>query len=196
MPPFDNNWTDPERDLFMERVTITASEHTTLGISCSVVCDEFENAFPSDIHQGWKDPRYFALFGMLGLLWEFMEKKNTRLSLPRPLHFMIERQKKFVGNAIELFYAYKNKLDLDHKFADMAHGSSDDYPPLQAADLLAYEATRKLVEEEHDPTAGLRKPFLNLARKGNLVIMPLRERLLEKYVELLREESAGPQPQD
>jgi hypothetical protein len=175
----------------MERVTMTASEYPTLGIGCAIICDEYERAFPPDISEDWKDPRYFALFCLLALLSETMDKKNTRLTLPQPLYFLIERQKHFVGNAIELFLAYKDKMDKEHRFADMAVGSRDDYLPLQAADLLVYETTRKLVEEEHDPHAGLRKPFNNLRRKDNLVLLDLRQDLLTKYVELLRQEQIG-----
>jgi hypothetical protein len=190
-PPFNNGWSDAERNEFMERITVTASEYPTLGIGCAIICDEYERAFPTDIFEEWKDPRLFALFGLLCLLSGTTDKKNTRFTFPQPLHFLVERQKHFVGNAIELFYAYKDKMDKEHRFADIAHGSREEYLPLQAADLLVYETTRKLVEQIHDPHATMRKPFGNLARKGNLVLLDLREDMLRKYVELLREERLG-----
>ena len=190
-PPFNNGWSDAERNEFTERITVTASGYPTLGIGCAIICDEYERAFPTDISEEWKDPRLFALFGLLCLLSGTTDKKNTRFTFPQPLHFLVERQKHFVGNAIELFYAYKDKMDKEHRFADIAHGSREEYLPLQAADLLVYETTRKLVEQIHDPHATMRKPFGNLARKGNLVLLDLPEDMLRKYVELLRERNSG-----
>jgi hypothetical protein len=62
------------------------------------------------------------------------------------------------------------------------------YPPLQAADLLVYEATRSLVEGEHNPIVEMRKPFEMLKRKRNVMPLELRADLLQQYVEFLREE--------
>ena len=70
----------------------------------------------------------------------------------------------------------------------MQQGDDQTYPPLQAADVLAYEATRHLVEIEHDPKVEPRKPFEVLNRKKNIVLLELRDDMLHQYVEFLRED--------
>lgn len=189
--PFRNGWSDHQRNEFMERVTTTVSEYPTLGINAAIVCDEYEAVFPPDVQHGWRDPRLFAFFSLLAMLHGMITDKESRLSLPKPLYFLIERQRGFVGNAMELFLAVKAKFDTTGLFsADLQQGDDQTYPALQAADVLVYEAVRKLVENERDPESEMRKPFEILRRKQNIVPMELRGDLLRQYVEFLREDQA------
>src|SRR5271166_3710264 len=45
-PPFDNGWSNDQRNEFMERVTTTVSEYPTFGFNAALVCDEYDNLFP------------------------------------------------------------------------------------------------------------------------------------------------------
>jgi hypothetical protein len=188
-PPFNNGWSDHQRNEFMERITTTASEYPTFGINAALVCDEYDATFPPHLQQGWRgDPRLFAFFSLLVLLHGMLTDKQNVLSFPLPLHFLIERQRGFIGNAIELFYAAKAKFDTSGVFADIHQGDDQTYPALQAADVLVYEAVRRLVEAEHDPDTGMRKPFEVLRRKDNILPLELRGELLSKYVEFMHED--------
>jgi len=187
-PPFKTDWNHEQRDNFMERITTTASEYPILGVSGAILCEEYEQVMPDDLRKGWRDPRLFALYSVLAWLHGMATHKNSRLSLPTPVNILIERQRGFVGRAVELFYAVKDKFDSTGVFGEIGHGDRIAYPPLQAADLLVYEATRDLVEGEHDPTAEMRKSFENLKRKHNLMPLELRKNLLEQYVTFVRED--------
>jgi len=187
-PPFKNDWTDNQRNEFMERITTTASEYPILGVSGAILCEEYDRVFPATIRQGWRDPRFFALHSVLAWLHGVLTAEDSRMSLPKPLNFLIERQRGFVGKAIELFYAIKEKFDSTGVFGEIGHGDRIMYPPLQAADLLVYEATRNLVEGEHDPAFEMRKPFEILKRQHNIMPLELRSDLLEQYVEFMRED--------
>lgn len=187
-PPFQNDWSNDRRNEFMERITVTASEYPILGVGAALVCDEYERLFPSDIQEGWRDPRLFAFHTLLAWLHGTITAPDSVLSVPKPLHFLIERQRGFVGNAIELFLAIKQKFDATGLFGEIQQGDAITYPPLQAVDVLAYEATRKLVEGEYNPEAEMRKPFAVLNRKNNIMPLELREDMLNAYVEFLRED--------
>jgi hypothetical protein len=106
----------------------------------------------------------------------------------QPLNFLIERQRGFVGNAIELFDAIRQKFDSTGVFGEIGHGDRLMYPPPQAADLLVYEATRKLIEDEHNSTVAIRRPFEILSRKDNIMLLELRSDMLQQYVDFLRED--------
>lgn len=187
-PPFQNNWTNEKRNEFMERITITASEYPILGVEAAILCEEYEQIFPREIKDGWRDPRLFALHSLLVWLHGMIAHKDSRLSVPKPLHFLIERQKGFVDKAIKLFLAIKAKFDTTGVLGEIGCGDRLTYPPLQAADLLVYEATRNLIEGEHNPAAETRKPFEKLKRQHNIMPLELRGEILRQYVKFLREE--------
>jgi hypothetical protein len=187
-PPFNNGWTDPERNEFMERITVTASEYPTLGVGAALVCEEYERLISPSIQEGWRDPRLFAFHSLLLWLHGMLAHPRSTLHLPKPLNFLIERQRGFVGNAMELFYAIKDKFDKTGLFGEIQQGDDITYPPLQGVDVLAYEATRQLVERFHVPNAEERKPFEVLRRKSNIMPLELREILIQKYVDFLAEE--------
>jgi hypothetical protein len=73
-------------------------------------------------------------------------------------------------------------------FGEIGHGDRLMYPPLQAADLLVYEATRKLIEDEHNSTVAIRRPFKILRRRDKIMPLEIRSDMLQQYVDFMRED--------
>jgi len=75
---FANDWSDNRRDQFMERLTMTISEHTIVGVSVSVNDAEFERVLPPDAHGFWREPYFFCVWGALQSL-SIMERISRNL---------------------------------------------------------------------------------------------------------------------
>lgn len=182
---FANDWPDQKRDEFMELLTMTASEHTVVGVSCSVDEDEYRRVLPADAQAAFREPYFFCVWGVLSAL-SGMESR-FQITLPnKPLWFLFDRKKKAVQLASSVFYTTKT-LRANNVLGDMGFGEMWRTPQLQAADLLTYEAVRRALAERHDASAPLRKSLQRLGRRGNLYLIQLDEEQLNRYVELVRE---------
>src|SRR5260370_30562077 len=111
-----------------------------MGAGCGIFQDDYERALPADLREGWQDPYYFCIYGMLSII----RGAEARLgkTLPKPLYFLFEEKKKFAGAALRLFGDFKDKYNQDGLFGDAAFGSKKKYKPLQAADLLVSVVNR------------------------------------------------------
>lgn len=181
---FQNDWSHEKRDELMERMTMTASEYTTVGVAVSVNNAEFERLLPDDARGFWRDPYFFCVWGMLQSLSTMEERFGVVIH--KPLWFLFDPRQKARQFAGEIFYTVKSQSTHPEMFGEMGFGEMWRTPQIQAADLLVYEATRHLIEYQHDQSVGLRKSLQTLGRKKNLFVVEVDEERLRAYVEFAR----------
>jgi hypothetical protein len=182
---FANDWPDSKRDEFMELLTMTASEHTVVGVACCVDEKEYLRVLPDDVKTQFREPYFFCIWGVLSALAGLEDR--SRIILPdKPLWFLFDRKKKAVRLASTIFNTTKT-LRANQVLGEMGFGEMWNTPQLQAADLLTYEAVRRSLEERHDPTTPIRRSLQRLRRKGNLYFIHLDEERLRRYVQLVRD---------
>jgi hypothetical protein len=58
---FENDWSNDERNDFMERLCRTVSENIVVGLACSVFRSEYDATVPTDLQEDIRDPYYFGV---------------------------------------------------------------------------------------------------------------------------------------
>lgn len=187
---FRNDWTDDTRNAFVGRLSTLASENTILGVGCGLIREEYEHSIPVDIRGEWRDPWYFLVFSCLSTLVGV--QKIYQVAVPSPIYCLFDCKNKFVEMAGRIFYATKDDQEIDSKrlLGEMAFGSKEEIPPLQAVDLLAYSVVRNWVEEQHNPDKHF-KTYEVLNSRRTLFTPFLRSQHLRTYVEFVRRRQAG-----
>ncbi len=181
---FENDWSDPERDDFMERLCITTSENIVVGIASACFRSDYESVVPEDLRTQLRDPYYVGLYSCLYMVitWPHF---NARVELPRELRFLYDRKKKFEGLAADIYYAVRDDLiarvnpDVPHPsvFGDMAFGDKEKDIPLQAADLLVGVAARNYLKARRKnlPVADVLEKSAQALGKSGRILMALND---------------------
>jgi len=173
---FKNNWTNDERNLFMERLCKTISDNILVGLACSVFRDEYEACLPTSLQQTIRHPYYFGVYTVLFMLlnWKVF---HVRLTLPTPIRLLFDRKKGYEGFASAIYYAVLQKFEEWGKdvsiLGDMGFGSKAVDIPLQAADLFVGVAGRHFLRcrrKDLEPQENLEKSFLALGESGRLLV--------------------------
>jgi hypothetical protein len=167
----------------MERLTMTASEYTTIGVSVAVNNEHFQQILPLDVRGFWRDPYFFCAWGLLQSLSTMEERWTFDLGKHKPLWFLFDPRQKARQFAAEIFYNVKSQSKQPNTFGEMGFGEMWRTPQIQATDLLVYEATRHKLEYDHDQSVGLRRSLDTLGRKKRLFAVEVDEEQLRVYVE-------------
>jgi hypothetical protein len=95
---FENDWSNDERNEFMQRLCQAVSENIVVGLACSVFRSEYDATVTTDLQEDIRDPYYFGLYTCLYLLicWPHFK---TRVTLPRELEFLFDRKPGYEGLA-------------------------------------------------------------------------------------------------
>ena len=181
---FKNDWPDRKRDEFIERLAVTASEYPILGVATCINEEQYARALPEDIRGRWREPYFFCVWGVLGML-SLIEKKFA-VALPKPVWVLFDRRQKAVQFAAQIFHAVKDLSEQKNVFGEMGFGEMWRTPQLQAADLLVYAAARNRAERDHDAEAATYKPLQTLSRNKKLLIIHVEEDPLREYVKFVR----------
>ncbi len=191
---FQNDWSHQKRDEFMERLTMTISEHTIVGVSVSVMDEEFERVLPADARGFWREPYFFCLWGMLTTFIGF-EEHYLGMVLPKPIWFLFDPRQKAKQFASQIFYGVKSLHSDRDVFGQMGFGEMWKTPQIQAADVLVYESARRRVELRNNPSATMRPSLAKLLRKQRVSMRELNEESLRKYMEFVNRADAQ-EPED
>lgn len=181
---FDNDWWNEKRDAFMERLTTAASEHTVAGVGVCVNAEEYDRVLPKEIQGFWREPYFFCVWGVMQTLSTLEERFS--IVLPTPIWCLFDRRQKARRFAPEIFYTVKDQSKSPTTFGQMGFGEMWNTPQLQATDLLVYEATRRKVDCDHEPSIAMRQSLTTLARKKKLLLVDVTEDGLRAYVEFAR----------
>ncbi len=108
---FANNWTNQERDDFIDRLAYIATEHTMLGFGTSIREDVFEQTFgrTGPVLEFWKDPFGFCLWSCLTLLLTIED--HSRLRMQKPLYILFDNKPEFEGTGRRIFSDLKQMND-------------------------------------------------------------------------------------
>jgi hypothetical protein len=194
---FANDWTDRERNDFIDRLAWIASEHTTLGFGTSIREDVYNEVFggnPND--EAWKGPYGFCLWSCLVMLYTLPDWSRVRLQ--RPLNILFDDKPEFHGTALKIFNELKVLNDpKGETFGDFGFGNKARHPSLQAADLITYETTRHWIEVEHQGEAMEMHRVVKILNRKETLMTPnvsYTESLLEfrKFLDGF----VGPMPDD
>jgi hypothetical protein len=192
---FKNDWTNVERNAFIDRLAYIASEYTTLGFGSSIREDTFYNTFgkTGPVMDHWRDPFGFCLWSCFTLLLTIEEM--SRLTLQKPLYILFDNKPEFEGTADRIFHDLKQLNDPKGLiFGDFGFASKNNAPSLQAADLITYQTTRHWIEKEHKGDAmEMHRVVKILERKGNLVAPRVTDEMLQDFKEFL-DNFVGPMP--
>jgi hypothetical protein len=188
---FENDWTNEQRNEFMERLRITVSDNIVIGIATSVFKDNYEQFAPQDLREQLKHPYYFGLYTCLYQVLT-MEQIVKRVKLPKPIRFLFDRKKGYEGFAAAIYYNIKEqfeKLGWDTGFGDMGFGSKDNDIPLQAADLLVGVTARNRLRSRNKGLSfeeTMEKSLRTLGDSGRLLIADAGQVELEHFVRIFR----------
>jgi siroheme synthase (precorrin-2 oxidase/ferrochelatase) len=120
------------RDALMERLTMTASEYTTTGVSVTVNNEHFERILPSAVQGFWRDPYFFCAWRVLQSLFIVEEQWTVDLEKLKPLWFLLTLAKRQSRFAAEIFYAVKSQSKQPNAFGNMVFGEICRTPQIQA----------------------------------------------------------------
>jgi hypothetical protein len=190
---FENDWSDSERNDFMERLCTTVSQNIRVGLVTSVFKDNYEQVVPEDLREQLKHPYYFGLYTCVWQLVTLRRMKGMRVELPNPIESLFDRKEGFEGVASDIFYAIRKQfkdLGWDTGLGDMGFGAKDKDIPLQAADLLVGVVARNRLRLRHKglplEEETMEKSLLALGKSGSLLISEARPEELEAFVNVFR----------
>jgi hypothetical protein len=192
---FDNGWPNSRRDEFIERLTMTASEHTIVGVSVSVIDEEFERALPDDALGFWREPYFFCLWGVLSSIIG-LEDRFEGIAVPSPVWLLFDPRPKARQFAAQIFHAVKRINKAPTVFGEMGFGEMWRAPQIQAADILVYESVRRRIERQNNPGVAMRKSLKTLTRKHKVLMVELSEPGFGAYVKFIRQSPAAQQEED
>ncbi len=181
---FENDWSDQKRNDFMERLTMTISEHTIVGISVSVIDADFERALDSGARGFWREPYFFCLWGTMTNVMS-LDDRFEGMAIPYPLWFLLGDRQKARAFGAELFHAARVLNGHPERFGSVGFGAAWRTPQIQAADLLAYESARRRIELKNNPKVAMRPSLKKLIRKDKVLLMEMNEQNLRKYMQFV-----------
>lgn len=189
---FKNDWSNTERNDFMERLCTTVSQNIRVGLVTSVFKENYDQVVPTDLREQLKHPYYFGLYTCI---WQLVTipRMQKRVELPKPIESLFDRKAGFEGLASQIFYAIKKQfkdLGWDTGLGDMRFGAKDKDIPLQAADLLVGVVARNRLRLRHKglplEEETMEKSLLTLGKSGNLLVSEARQQELEAFVNVFR----------
>jgi hypothetical protein len=183
------NWSDPERDNFMERLTTVIGDNIALGVAYGVFRDEYKH-LPQSLRAEFKDIYHCCTYFCFDTLRKW-EKHFKGPSLPRPFEFLFDRKPSFEGHAASIYNKVIKDLDAEGFFGNMSFGSKTQDKPLQMADLLVGAAARQFRKQR---TLGndlfQEKSVVSMNRRGRLFLVAVRKDVIEALIQALQNREA------
>jgi hypothetical protein len=158
------SWDSAKRNELVGRLiqVITNQKYTSLiGIGAGIVLEDDERRF----YKKKKDLRgvgYTAAYSQfVSTVFKSISSEYERVE------FVVDEQTKVRGYAEGIFKDHRALLskEIRSKIHLPIHGESATTPPLQVADLIAYETFRHLHNWRYAPTTGQR-PWMRMLREG------------------------------
>jgi hypothetical protein len=121
-------------------------------------------------HPYIQDPYYFCLFASVQAVLRLVPERIPQFPADQKVPFVFDENSQFSGRALKYWpffrYAFKNHTAYrrlgDLRFADHL------FPPVQAADILAYEGAKRMLHQLTEPDRPWRESLKMLAQKKNL----------------------------
>jgi hypothetical protein len=172
------DWPRDERDAITRSLVdvLVDPAHEVFGVGAAVIYDYARLGSAEELAalgigplDESNDPDFYKKLESFGYFWSFFMVMVATLRLARPIigddtvHFVFDQKKGFEGRAGEAFRAARDRFA--QTFPDRVRGpsfeASDKIQALQAADLLAHETYKELLNRSAQPA---REPSRALVR--------------------------------
>jgi hypothetical protein len=137
----EKGWPTERIDACVIELGKIIKKHTEVGFAAMVATANYEKAFSPQIRRRRLKNRYYLIFeGAIRMEWRYIYH-----GAPAGLHrvaFFFDEKRGFETHAKRLFDGWTAQWDTKGLMASRTFLKSKDFPPIQAADFLAYELRR------------------------------------------------------
>lgn len=179
------NWHEDKIERFMRELIPIARNNTIMGIGGLVSVRDYNAIIPDSVK--YNHPYHFCFDAFFGALRQFLlNASNWGYESPfapnEKVAFFFDRQEQFKHKALEQ-YDHALTHDTDNRFGGIAFESKEEYPQLQAADLLVGR-TRGIGRRIYQGRQLVSKNSWNedLGVSGKILVMYYDAEILEKLV--------------
>jgi hypothetical protein len=187
------DWSQQHRENLLASLLEILDSRDIRGFGSAVVLADFKRLNPADqsiLTHGHPDaPHLLCLQHCLVEAAHFTEN----LSETEKVAFVFDRQDEHHGELLRIYDGFRMTEDwyLHNRLADpVATANRRETPPLQAADLAAYETYKGLLNTIDGSGRDIRWPMKQLLRRG----FALRKLTFDVMVKIANEKDAGPRP--
>jgi len=157
-------WTIDQRKKFLADAIECFRQHIYLGFGAAVIVEQYR-AWPTEIGEALIDP-WFMCFQMAvsqaaRALFSTVAGKDD---LTAPVSFVFDQQSEFGGRAVDSFRWMHENADHGRRLGSLTLGSTEMFPPLQPADLVAFEVRKAIEHALYEPTRNVRWPMQQLQK--------------------------------
>ena len=128
------HWSESEVISHIEPLAKVIKAHTFAGFAVLVSNADYESNLSAYVRRYRLRHRYYLLFEKALLL-----QRNLTFVYKGTLACFFDNKPKFEGRAAAIFDGFVKQFDLGRKFVSRRYLDSAVFPPIQAADFLAYE---------------------------------------------------------
>lgn len=148
-------WDKERRDKFVANLLPIIPAHELAGIVIGIRLDDFREAFEGrpELVEMFGTPYTACFQWAISIIMEIASERGTGERIA-----FVHEVNDYKGEALKAFDYVKKYLNPRNIPITMGFGSKADYPPLQSADVLAYEGGKFL----KNPTGTLRRAFTAL----------------------------------
>lgn len=152
-------WSKPDRDAKVKKLLPIVRDIDGVGLAIGVVLKDVNEALSQrpDLLPYWGNPYESCFHWWIGLMLKLMQERGNREPLA-----VVHEQNQYADEANRAFKWHQKHNDPHGQLVSFSFGAKEKFVPLQAADILAYEANRRLQNIEGTP----RKPFDVLMREN------------------------------
>lgn len=162
-------WSDDRRLALIERLVSIINRWTVGGVLVGIDLRHFYDVWVPSLTPGEReiaDPYVICLLALMGQHQFYFDQLEQ--SEQSPVAFVLERNTKSAAQSLRFLseaWRYEGTLHVP----SMTYGSRDEFLPLQAADILAYEGFKELKNRWDGSGRPLRK-LLSRLRENNRII--------------------------
>jgi hypothetical protein len=162
------NWNNDKRITVFRQLADALDSGFIWGVGITTIREDFDRVVRPVLLPGrqdaYREPYLWSLQGCMTTIAGLVE---PHLDRAEGVELVFDRRSKVAGKAINFYHAIVNDLGWSHIFKGITFGSSYDHVPLQAADILAYEAAKQILNMVIGKASRPeRKSFARLVQRG------------------------------
>jgi Protein of unknown function (DUF3800) len=133
------NWSEKQKDECVTRLARIIKARKLFGFASMVSTEKYDAAFNEMIRKKRLKDRYYLLFeDAIKMQWQLLYYHGSLMGR-FPAAFFFDEKKGFEARAKRLFDGLRDAKDDKHLMVSRTFVSSEDFPPIQAADFIAFE---------------------------------------------------------
>ncbi len=144
------DWDQGTRDAFLERLIRVSVDNTFFAIGGSVDLIAYNEIFNPEVRTAIQHPYHFCFQLIIDSLHKNLESfVQPSLAVGDRVEFFFHKQEQWSKTATDNFSEIKCVRDSFDWIGGLSFVNAEDYPPIQAADMLAYimrQSTTKLTK--------------------------------------------------